>query len=111
MRDQTTLAPYSGEILVRHDLQITDQLNGPAGSTDPNEPGTVPAYYQFAVPCSSGRCSLASTLNAIVPGSVEPGSRAVWEFGEVQAYDPGPDGQASSPGDNTLFARQGVFVP
>ena len=31
--------------------------------------------------------------------------------GQVQVYDGGADGDADTPGDNTLFLSQGVFVP
>ena len=36
--------------------------------------------------------------------------RTIWQLGDVRIYDGGPDGQASTQ-DNTLFLRQGVFVP
>jgi hypothetical protein len=42
---------------------------------------------------------------------VVEGSRAIWQLGAVDVFDGGADGQASSTGDNTLFLRQGVFVP
>jgi hypothetical protein len=41
---------------------------------------------------------------------VESG-RSIWELGQVQVFDGGADGLASTPGDNTVFERQGVFVP
>jgi hypothetical protein len=42
---------------------------------------------------------------------VTGGGRAIWELGQVQVLDGGADGLASTPGDNTVFERQGVFVP
>jgi hypothetical protein len=45
-----------------------------------------------------------------VPGAVREGDRAVWELGTVEVYDGGSDGVGST-SDNTLFARQGVFIP
>jgi hypothetical protein len=63
-------------------------------------------------------CTLATTMESIVPGAVAEGSRGVWQAGEVQVYDPGPNGTgyANCPptcgnGDEALFMRQGVFVP
>jgi hypothetical protein len=38
-------------------------------------------------------------------------ARAIWEVADVQVFDGGPDGFASTTGDNTLFMRQGVFAP
>ena len=38
------------------------------------------------------------------------GKRSIWEMGQVQVDDGGPDGVAATQ-PNTLFARQGVFVP
>jgi hypothetical protein len=115
VRHQGTLADYAGELRVEQLVQVTDHLNGPAQ----NEPGTVQANpYGFTVPCAStasttvgGTCSLASTFNAIMPGSVVDGARAIWELADVRVFDGGPDAQASTTGDNTLFERQGVFVP
>jgi hypothetical protein len=115
VRRQGTLADYTGELGVEQLVQITDRLNDPSQS----EPATVQETpYRFAVPCaatsdpaSGGSCSLASTFNAILPGSVVEGARAIWELGAVNVFDGGADGQAATRGDNTLFERQGVFVP
>jgi hypothetical protein len=70
------------------------------------------------VPCTAtaatttgGSCSLSSTFDAILPGSVVAGARAIWELGQVHVFDGGADGLASTTGDNTVFERQGLFVP
>ena len=109
------LSDYGGELRVEPFVQITDRFNGPSQS----EPATAEANpYPFTVPCAAtadtstgGACSLTSSFNAIVPGSVVEGKRAIWELNEVDVFDGGADGQASTAFDNTLFARQGVFVP
>ena len=44
------------------------------------------------------------------PGLVAEGARAVWELGQVEVLDGGPDGDVDTPG-NTVFARQGIFIP
>ena len=56
---------------------------------------------------------LQTVLNAdtLVPGSVKENLRTTWQLGQVQVYDGGSDGLASTTGDNTLFETQGVFVP
>ena len=56
-------------------------------------------------------CSVMTSANTLVPNAVVAGERAIWEFGQVQVYDGGADGVASTTGDNTLFMDQGVFIP
>jgi hypothetical protein len=113
IRNQSGLTDYTGELLVRSVLRITDRLNGPNG----NERGTVQDVpFAVAVPCAAtpesagSACSVSTTLDAVTPGAVPEGKRSVWELGSVEVYDGGADGQAETAG-NTLFARQGVFVP
>lgn len=55
-------------------------------------------------------CSTATTANAVVPGIVTAGSRALWQLDQWRVDDGGPDGDVATPG-NTVFARQGIFVP
>jgi purine nucleosidase len=115
VRRQGTLADYGGELLVEQVVQITDRFNGSAQ----DESGTVQASaYLFAVPCAAttlptvgGSCSLSSTFNAILPGSVVEGGRSIWELGQTHVFDGGADGIGATTGDNTLFATQGIFVP
>ena len=45
-----------------------------------------------------------------MPGVVAERARAIWELGQVEVRDGGPDGDADTP-DNAVFARQGIFVP
>jgi hypothetical protein len=115
VRRQDTLADYTGELSVEHAVQLTDRQNGPGQ----DEPATVvPFRFKFALPCAAtasategARCELSSTFNAVVPGSVVDGKRSIWELGALEVFDGGPDGQASTATGNTLFERQGVFVP
>ena len=46
-----------------------------------------------------------------MPGLITGGKRAIWELGQVGVYDGGADADADTPGDNTLFMTQGIFVP
>jgi hypothetical protein len=55
-------------------------------------------------------CAVSTSFDAVVPGAIVAGDRAVWELNDLQVYDGGPDGVAST-ADNSLFAVQGVFVP
>jgi hypothetical protein len=67
--------------------------------------------FPVTVPCSAGTCSVATTANAVVPGALVAGQRAIWQLGQVKVYDGGADGVASTTGDNTLFMVEGIFVP
>jgi hypothetical protein len=105
---------YGGELRVSTGLRLTDLVNGPS----PNVQGTVTdTSYSFTVPCATtlatnvgSTCSLSTTVNAITPGAIAPGNRAIWELGQVNVYDGGSTGSANAP-DATLFATQGIFVP
>ncbi len=37
--------------------------------------------------------------------------RLVEEIDDVHVYDGGADGDASTTADNTVFLRQGIFIP
>ena len=51
-----------------------------------------------------------TTANALVPGSVINGKKAVVQLGEVQILDSGPDGTRGN-SDDERFAVQGIFLP
>ena len=55
-------------------------------------------------------CSVQTSADALLLGTVQEGRRALWELGQVQVYDGGPDGDTSTE-DNTLFEVGGVFIP
>jgi hypothetical protein len=47
----------------------------------------------------------------VMANSVREGLRSIWELGQVQVFDGGADGMASTTADNTLFEVQGAFAP
>jgi hypothetical protein len=55
-------------------------------------------------------CATSTSANAVMPGLVRDYARAVWELGQVQVNDGGPDGDAETQ-DNTPFMVQGLFAP
>ena len=55
-------------------------------------------------------CGGTTTLDAVVPGTIKEGKRAIWQLGQVRVNDGGADGVVSTT-PNTLFAVQGIFVP
>jgi hypothetical protein len=114
VRRAGTLADYTGELEARLDLRITDRNNGTGG----NDSATVQDLTRsLAVPCAAtggsagATCSLSTSLDAVTPGVVVEGKRAIWQLGKVEVRDGGPDGDADTTAGNATFAVQGVFVP
>jgi hypothetical protein len=114
VRRQADLDDYSGELEANPTLQITDRQSGAAG----DEPATVSDFaFPVTVPCTEtadttvgATCAVTTTADSLVPGAVSEGKRAIWELGPIDVSDGGADGLTSTE-DNTVFARQGVFVP
>ena len=57
-----------------------------------------------------GTCSVNTSANAVVVGSVKDTQRGVVEISQLQIFDGGADGNVTT-ADNTLFAVQGIFIP
>lgn len=114
VRLKSTLADYTGQVQVDSSVRITDRLNGPAT----NEPATVSdTNFPVTVPCAAtadatvgSTCSVVTTFNAITPGAIVSSVRSIWALGDIRVFDGGPDGVVST-APNTLFERQGVFIP
>ena len=110
-RQSGTRIDYDGELQARIGLRTTDK------------DGTVPSTIEdrtlaVNVPCTTtpddsvgSTCAVVTTADAVLPGVVPERTRAVWELEQVRVFDGGPDGDAETPGDNSLFMTQGVFVP
>jgi WD40-like Beta Propeller Repeat len=104
---QAGLADYAGELRATTPLRITDKLNTPS----PGGPGAgtvsdIP--YGFTIPCAEtsdtttgGACLLSTSADALAPGAVTEGRRAIWGLGAVEVYD----------ANDALFMKQGIFVP
>jgi len=105
---------YAGQLRLTAGLRLTDMLNGPS----PNVQGTVTdTSFPVTVPCVTTQstsvgstCSVATTANAVTPGVVGPGNRAIWGLDQVNLFDGGSTGVAGA-SDATVFETQGVFVP
>jgi plastocyanin len=112
VRNKTGLADYTGELQVRLPLRITDRQSGPAA----DERATGDTTFAFTVPCAAtgagvgSTCSITTTADSVIPGSVVEGKRSIWQVDRVQVLDGGSDGVVSTAG-NTLFATQALFVP
>ena len=55
-------------------------------------------------------CTTATTADALVPGLVVEGARAIWQLGKIEVSDGGADDLAATT-PNTTFMRQGLFIP
>jgi hypothetical protein len=113
IRQKTTGTPdYTGNLQAQFGLRLIDKDNGPS------EVGTLQDQtLNVTIPCATtadtsvgSTCAVTTTADAITPGIVKEGARAVWQMGQVRVNDGGADGNvATTP--NGLFAVQGVFVP
>jgi hypothetical protein len=114
VRRRSDLADYTGELQLRPVLRVTDKLNGAA----PVDNGTTldlpfPATMSCAATANTAvgaNCSLNTTADAVLPGAVRELKRTIWQLAALTIDDGGPDGVVATP-DNTLFAKQGLFVP
>jgi hypothetical protein len=106
---------YSGEIQGNAMIRISDHYNGP----NLNEAATVidipfPVNGTCANTATStavgGLCTVNTTANTVVPGSVKDTQRGVIEIQQLQITDGGQDGLVATAG-NTLFEVQGIFIP
>ena len=73
--------------------------------------------FEFTVPCTvteatgtGSECSVDTTADAVAPGIIDEGARAVFQLGQVTVADGGTDGLAATE-PNGIFAVQGIFVP
>jgi arylsulfatase A-like enzyme len=116
---------YSGQVLLDERLRQTDSSNG-ASSEDP---GTV-QDFDFSLPISctisslppmGSSCSIATTLDALVPNYVKEKKRTIMDLQSLAVNDAGPDGTLTpgsgacpptcGSGDEKVFMREGVFAP
>jgi beta-propeller repeat-containing protein len=96
-------------------LRITDSNNGSghdiaatvADSGFPIPMDCLPTPSQSSV---GSVCGVNTSANALSPGVVRTGDKAVWELGEFQVLDSGPDGIRGD-ADDQILAAQGIYVP
>jgi Tol biopolymer transport system component len=119
VRRKADLSDYTGELQLNVPVRITDRFNGPLTGPGSDEPATVVNFGPFPVtfacaatadPTIGSACNEQTSINAVLPGAIVGGQRAIWELDQTTVVDGGPDERASS-NDNTPFLHQGVFVP
>ncbi len=120
---------YTGRVILTTPVRMTDTRNGASGE----EPATVSDFelsapidcVATAAPENGSNCNIATTVDALVPGFVKEGARAVVSAFSVSVEDAGLDGVIDpSPdpvglgcpptcgsGDEKVYLRQGVFAP
>ena len=101
--------PYQGK-----GVRITDLANG---ATQTLQATVVDIGFPIPLDCmttptssSGSTCGVNTTANALVPGVVRSGKAAVWQLGEIELKDSGPDGIRGN-SDDQRFAVQGIFIP
>jgi hypothetical protein len=105
------LSQYTGELRASAEVRLTDREG--VGSQSTHE-----FPFEFDVPCvitdpanNKSLCELTTTLDAVRPGAAAEGTRAIWALDQMKVHDGGPDEDADTTSDNSLFAVQGIFVP
>jgi hypothetical protein len=108
---------YTGQVYLVHHVRQTDRANALAGGSAFKYPGTVQDYDlvgAIGAPCSQtagttigSACSVNTSFNAVLPGSVLDNKRTVLELSYVSMADGGVNGNTPS----FYFLDQGVFVP
>jgi hypothetical protein len=114
---RSDLSDYGGTVRLVSDLTITDKDNtpspsGPSAGTAQTAPLPVTIQCTPTADATVGsNCDVQTTVEALFPGAVKEGRRAVWQLDQLRAYDGGPDGNAATNDGNTLFLTQGIFIP
>ena len=124
VRIQSNGFDYTGQVLLRADLRQTDRANEPFTTSA----GTVEDFgMSVPIDCTAqaevglgSSCSLATTLDTLVPGFAKEGKRTILSALSVSVLDAGPDANVSPPsgcppacgtGDESVFMREGVLLP
>jgi len=111
---------YSGELNGTANIRITDHFNGPIGACGACADPATGQDLAFPVTAScvttpgdgtvGSTCSVNTTANGTVLGSVQDNKRANVEVQQININDGGADGTAATTG-NTLFGTQGIWIP
>jgi hypothetical protein len=119
--DNPNVPDYSGSVESNSEIRITDHYNGVdpggAGGSDPATVADLP--FPVQAPCTTtpsdgtigSTCAINTTANGVVPGSVLDNKRGNVEVTTIYTFDGGLDGTGQTEADNTVFARQGIWIP
>jgi Tol biopolymer transport system component len=119
--DNASVPDYAGTLRATATTRLTDHYNGTVGGGFFPDPATTQDFeYGFDVPCTvtpstttivGSNCDVTTTANTLVAGTVIDNKRVIWQSGQAQVLDGGADGDGSTLTGNTVFLRQGLFVP
>jgi hypothetical protein len=105
---------YSGNLQLLATIRISDHNNGPnqnEAATVVDVPFPVTVYcHNTADTSTGGLCNDPGPPCVSCPVQNLDGYRTVVEIAQIQIFDGGSDGDVNTPG-NTVFMRQGVFIP
>jgi Tol biopolymer transport system component len=107
VRMASDLTDYTGLLQAWPSIRITDRDNTPS----PGGPGAATGSdltFPFSLPCAAtastsvgSTCEATTSAEAVLPGSITGGRRAIWQVGAFEVRD-----------DNGApFLRQGLFIP
>ena len=112
---------YVGEIQGDAMLSISDHWNGVVPEGGPDAATIIDIPNPVTAVCSNtadtsigGSCTITGNVQPMFPdgGCNCEGKRMVIEVGQIFVRDGGPDGLvASQPEQNTVFLREGIFIP
>jgi hypothetical protein len=110
-------ADYTGQMQGNASIRISDHWNAVAPGGGPDPATVIDIPFPVAASCANtastaegGLCTVATSANVVVPGSVKDTKRAVIEIGVITITDGGADG-LNGTAPNTLFETQGIFIP
>jgi hypothetical protein len=116
---------YAGQVQGNATIRITDHFNtaGTASCSSTTSCSATVTDLPFPVTgtCTAtsgdatigGSCGVNTTADAVVPGAggvVKENKKANVEIGQIIINDGGSDGLAST-APNTVYARQGIYIP
>lgn len=119
VRDRQTGGDYlpsaaNPDVTMVQKLRLSDTLNG-GSQTDP---GTT-TDFEFPVPaqCAAtadpavgSACSVATSADAVTPGSIKEGRDMMLQVFRVRLNDSGANATRGD-GDDRVFAQQGIYIP
>ena len=110
VREQGSLSDYAGEVEAQASTRLTNRDGGVTATTSDV---LFPLTTQCAPTADTtigSTCSLTTTLDTLIPGAVVERSRTILQLGQVRVVDGGADGDTATE-PNTVFLRQGIFIP
>jgi hypothetical protein len=106
---------YTGQVQGDATIRITDAFNGGPGFTTHGTVVDLP--FPVTGNCANtvgntigGTCSTNTSADTVVPNVVKEGKKANVEIETIHVNDGGADGVVST-APNSLFARQGIYIP